>query len=216
MHKLSHSVFGLLIIATVVQGCKPANEKTDSMVFRETAIRNAQKPLEKAYELLTDEVKGAPIAHLDTLLLAKNQLQDAKRIYEKSNIRGYKDSKLEHLDDFYQDLTPELIVLAKQLLEQVVERTVTLRREIEETKTRPYSARGMDVKQMVKFLGQQYNKDVKGCCLQNLSKIDLLLQSQAKQHRDLLVLIRSINSELGEIIKDEAYAPRLMKTISSI
>lgn len=206
----------MLIIAFVTQGCSPVNEKTDSMVFRETAIQNAQKPLEQAYELLTDEVKNAPIEHLDTLLLAKNQLQDAKRIYEKSNIRGYKDNKLENLDEFYQDLTPQLSAHAKQLLEQVVERTVILRKEIEETKTRPYSARGMDVKQMVDFLGQQYNKDVKGCCLRSLSKIDLLLQSEAKQHRDLLVLIRSINSELGEIIKDETYASTLKQTITAI
>lgn len=206
-------IFVSLAFTVLATGCDTAPEKTDSMLFREAAIRDAQKPLNKAIALLSQDIKSNPTDHLDTLLIARNALVESQRIYKKNNINNFSDEKLIELESFYQSLQPELVEFATDLLINVVNRTELLRTQIEEAKTQPYSARGNDTSQLVEFLGDRYNQDVKGCCLHKLSQIDQLLKRDATQYRELLILIRSINTELGKVIKEQGYAAELKKRI---
>lgn len=197
----------------ILQGCQPEPAKTDTMLFREATINQAQVPLDKAAVLLTQDVKSAPLSHLDSIILANQNVRAARDIYAKNNINNYSDAKLIELENFIELLDPALVENAKSLLILAVDKTAELREQIEEAKNQPYSARGNDTAQLVEFLGKNYNRDVKECCLTTLSQIDQLLKNNSRQHRDLIILIRSINQELAEVIKQKDYALALKKRI---
>ncbi|WJG08719.1 hypothetical protein [Aliiglaciecola sp. LCG003] len=205
------SIVLLLIIG--INGCDNQPIKTDSMLFRETAIKEAQIPIAKANRILTPSIRANIAENLDSLIIAKHAMSEAKRIYQKNNITNHQDDKLQQLEDYYQSLSPQLVSIGQSLLLSVLKRTIELRKQIEEAKNQPYSARGSDSGQLVDFLGQQYNLDVKQCCLSKLGQIDQLLQSEAKKYRELLILIRSINTELGKVIKTESFAIKMRKRI---
>ena len=192
-----------------IQACQDKIEKTDSMLYRETAINSAQLPLKKAQALLTPQIRSQPLQNLDTLLIIHNALKEGTNIYRQNNIVGYIDSDQQDLESYFVGIEAQLVEHAKSLLLQVIDRTVLLRQQIEEAKTVPYSARNTDTSKMVEFLGDTYNKDIRQCCLQSLSQIDQLLAGNVKEHRDLLVLIRSINSELGKVIRSADYHQEL-------
>lgn len=209
-------IWAIIVLMTgvlITTGCDTESEKTDSMLYREAAIRDAQKPLKKALLMLDQEIKSEPKEHLDMLLIVQNAMNDSRQIYEKSNIVNFEDEKLSELENYFIALQPQLVEFASELLISVVNRTELLRTQIEEAKTQPYSARGNDTSQLVDFLGQKYNEDVKKCCLHKLSQIDQLLKHEASQYRELLILIRSINTELGNVIKEKGYATKLKKRI---
>lgn len=205
----------VVVIACVLvtTGCDTESAKTDSMLYREAAIRDAQKPLKKAFKILDQKIRSNPKDNLDVLLIAQNAMVESSQIYKKNNIVNFEDDKLTELENYFESLRPELVDFASDLLINVVNRTELLRTQIEEAKTQPYSARGNDTSQLVDFLGQKYNEDVKSCCLHKLSQIDQLLQREATQYRELLILIRSINSELGNVIKEKGYANKLKRRI---
>ncbi|GAA0855584.1 hypothetical protein GCM10009114_14760 [Aliiglaciecola litoralis] len=186
------------------------------MQFRDTIIETAQEPLDKAHQLLTVQIKANPTAHLDSLIIAQGALRDAKQIYQKGKIGGYQDPKLIELTHFFSELEPQLVVYAKSLLIEVVEKTERLRLQIEEAKNQPYSARGNNTSQMVDYLGDKYNQEVKACCLNKLSQIDKLLHSNRSEHRQLIVLIRSINTELGKVIREQDYGKQLKRRINQL
>lgn len=211
-----YRIFFTLLSVTTLFACEQAPQKTDSMIFRESTISDAQKPIQQSQALLTSAVRNDPMKHLDILIIANNAKNAARNIYQRGQIIGYKDESLLQLEDYFKALSPVLVEHAKALLEQVIERTVVLRKEIEDAKNQPYSARNTDTSQLVSFLGEQYNIDVKSCCLTQLSQIDSLLQGQPKQHRDLLILIRSINTELGNIIQRVKYEEELRERLKSI
>ncbi|MEP4888519.1 MAG: hypothetical protein ABJV04_00710 [Aliiglaciecola sp.] len=207
-----------LILVCVVQGlmgCQQEPAKTDAMLFREATIAKAQVPLDKALGLLTPEVRNLPMANLDTLIVANQGLRDARQVYKNNNITHYQDNKLTELNEVISALEPGLVTQAKTLLNQTVDRTIELRKQIEEAKNQPYSARGNDTAQLVEFLGKQYNQDVKDCCLTQLSQIDQLLKSKTKEHRELIILIRSINQELAKVIKQKGYDVALKNQIQA-
>jgi len=210
--------FKALIIMTVVslQSCQEKTKKTDSMLFREAAISSAQQPLKTAQALLTQQIKSHPLENLDTLLIIKNALKEGSKVYEKNNIVGYNDSTQLALETYFVDLEPVLVDQAKTLLEEVIDKTVLLRKQIEEAKTVPYSARNTDTSKMVEFLGDAYNKDIRQCCLHSLSQIDQLLASNVKDHRELLILIRSLNSELGKVIRSPNYHLELKRRVEQV
>lgn len=107
------------------------------MLFRENAIKAAQQPLIAAQKLLTEPVKQYPLDNLDTLVIISNLVEQSKRSYAQSEIGAVKDPLLSDFDDFIAGLTPLLVGHAKALLSRVVDRTLQLRKQIEEAKTNP-------------------------------------------------------------------------------
>lgn len=210
--------FKAVILTTLLslQGCQEKIQKTDSMRYREAAVHSAQQPLKNAQALLTEQIRSQPLENLDTLLIIKNALREGSSIYQQNNIVDYSDSAQHALESYFIDLEPILVVQAKKLLMQVIDKTVLLRKEIEEAKTVPYSARNTDTSKMVEFLGDVYNKDIRQCCLHSLAQIDQLLASNVKDHRKLLILIRSLNSELGKVIQSQDYHLKLMRRVEQV
>jgi hypothetical protein len=206
--------FTLLLL--IASGCENEPPKTDSMMYRDAVINAAQAPIVKAELLLTDTVKHNPMNHLDSLIIVKNAMIESMNIYRKGKIGSYKDSKIENLNHYFDTLNPLLYDHAKTLLIELVDKTTQLRDQIEEAKNQPFSARGNDTAPMVSFLADQYNKNIKTCCLNKLSQIDQLLQTKPRQYRELLILIRSINAELGKVIQQRNYAAKLKHRINTL
>ncbi len=200
-------------MAITITGCQDNQQKTDSMLFREAAITSAQQPLLRAQARLTPDIRQQPLENLDTLIIINDDLREGRRAFKQSNIMNYQDANQRELEDFFSSIESDLVNHAKDLLIEVINKTVLLRKEIEDAKTLPYSARDTDTSKMVKFLGKEYNTEIKACCLSRLSQIDRLLAGKAKKHRNLLVLIRSLNSELGKVIQSSDYHEELKQKV---
>ena len=212
--KTTHYI--LLVVATtasLLSGCDSKEHKTESMIYRESAFKEAQKPVQKAKELFTQEVKSTPEEHLDTLIIIQGALQDAQDIYRKKDIANWDDEALESMLKDYRSLEPQLVDNALSLLNQLVQRTQLLRQQVEDIKTRPHSAMERSPNEMIKFLSQRYNKEISDCCLIQLGRTDQLLSSNVKQHKDMIVMIRTISEKLEKMIKQENYALQLQKEI---
>ena len=181
----------LAATASLLTGCDTQEHKTESMIYRESAFKEAQKPVQKAKELFTQEVIGSPEEHLDTLIIIQGALQDAQDIYRKKNIANWDDEQLSTMLRDYRNLEPQLVNNALSLLNQLVQRTQLLRQQVEDIKTRPHSAMERSPKEMIKFLSQRYNREISDCCLVRLGRTDQLLSSNVKQHKDMIVMIQN-------------------------
>lgn len=213
--KMSFRAWSLICLCLSISACDNLPRKTDSELFREDAIKQAQVPLDKAQGLL-EEINSQPLDNVDDLVLVSNLTQEAKAIYARSHIINHQDSKLKALDVFLDELEPTLVSHAKALLHDTVSRTQTLRKQIEDAKSQPYSAKSQDTGGLVAFLGETYNKDVKACCLRKLGQIEQVLARNAKKHRQLIILMRSINDELGKVIQTKEYAAQLHRRIDGL
>lgn len=210
------SYFILIIILTTLLGCDNQQGKTDSQLFRENAVAQAQVPLQKALNLLDDKVRQQPTEHLDSLVVIVSLLRDGVQQYESKQIVWRDDAAVIELEGFLDKVEPLLIRHAQDLMLELVDRTLLLRTQIEEAKTQPFSAKEQSTEGMVSYLAQQYNQQISDCCLQPLGQIDKILVRRAKQHRDTLVLIRRINDELENIIKDKSHAVHLRDQINKL
>lgn len=186
------------------------------MIYRETAFKEAQIPVKKAQSLFTNEVKSTPQENLDTLIIIQGALNDAVRIYRKKDIANWDDPALKTLQQDFSSLESQLVSNAVDLLNQLVHRTRLLRAQIEDIKTRPASALERSPDEMVRFLSERYNKDLVDCCLVRLGRTDQLLSSNVREHKDLIVMIRSISDKLERMIKQEGYGNELDKEIQSL
>lgn len=203
-------------ITAVLMGCDTQEYKTESMIYRETAFKEAQKPVQKAKGLFTHEVKSSPQEHLDTLIIIQGALKDAQDIYRKKDIANWDDKQLENMLADYRNLEPQLVDNALTLLNQLVQRTQLLRQQVEDIKTRPHSAMERSPKEMIKFLSQRYNKEISDCCLIRLGRTDQLLSSNVAQHKDMIVMIRTISEKLEKMIKQENYGSQLQKELNTL
>ena len=206
------SLFSILFIA----GCDTSEYKTESMLYRETAFKEARPPIQKAKGLFTEEVKQHPQAHLDTLIVIQDSLRDAINIYKRKEIENWDDDELKSMQKDFQSLEPVLVDNALDLLSELVKRTRRLRAQVEEIKTRPHSALERSPDEMVKFLAQRYNKEITDCCLIHLGRTDQLLSANVHQHKDLIVMIRTISEKLEKMIKVSGYGTQLSQEIAAL
>ena len=176
-------------------------------------LKRRKKPVQKAKELFTPEVRRTPEEHLDTLIIIQGALKDAQDIYRRKDIANWDDEALETMLKDYRSLEPQLVNNALSLLNQLVERTQLLRQQVEDIKTRPHSAMERSPNEMIKFLSQRYNKEISDCCLIKLGRTDQLLSSNVKQHKEMIVMIRTISEKLEKMIKQQNYAAQLQKEI---
>ena len=206
----------LALGVSVLAACEDGPAKTDSILFREAAFKDAQFFVNKASAMLDQQVRANPLDNLDTLVIVKDAVIEAKGVYQRREIANWKHPELTDLEQYLDQLEPELLDTSFTMLHELVDRTVGLRQLIEEAKNLPYSMREAKTAGMVDYLGDKYNEEIRACCLNDLGYIDSLLTRDVAKHKPLIVMIRSINDELGKVIREEPYAKTLKQQIEQL
>jgi hypothetical protein len=205
------SVF--LLFAT---GCDQTQHKTDSILRLEEAHLQVQILVDKGNTLLNTKVLASPKQHLDTLVFAKNVSNDAAAVFDSKNIRDWQHDELAKLKAKIIGLQPELADYAVDLLVQTTEKTIILRKRIEEIKNVPYGAQGVDIDKMVGYLSREYNAEVHDCCLIDLTRINELLILSPDKYEAIIKLSSRIYSELEQIVRNEEAGEKMLKRLEKM
>lgn len=216
MLTLRTPMISIIILLIFVSGCDHTPQKTDSMLFREKAYNDADIAVTKAETLLSQEVLAAPMDNLDTLIIVNDAVKEAINIYKKRNIQNWKHPKLSALQASMQSLQPELIQSSLALIKQLIERTESLRTQIQDAKNLPFSARDQNTDEMVGFLASRYQKEIEQCCMVKLGRVDHLLNHDYRKHKPLLIMIRSMYDHLTQVIRDPEFAQELKTKLSQL
>lgn len=210
--RLPYALLALLLLAA----CDDAPRKTDSMIFREQAQKQAQVFVGKAQALYSDEVRNAPLEHLAVLNIVSDALNDARGIYERREIANWDHPALTNLEAELDALQPALRRFSSEKLHELVNRTLTLRQLIEETKSLPVGTRNTDTSGMVQMLDTRYNREISACCLEPLGYADHLMLRDLESNRPLIKLIRGFGNHLENVIRDASYADTLRARIDEL
>jgi hypothetical protein len=205
-----------LVFLLFSTACDQAQQKTDSILRLEEAHLQVQMLVDKGNTLLNAKALASPKHHLDTLVFAKNVSSDAAAVFDDKNIRDWQHEELAKLQATIINLQPELADYALDLLVQSTEKTIALRKRIEEIKNVPYGAQGMDIEKMVQYLSKEYNEDLHDCCLIDLTRINELLILSPSEYESIIKLSSRIYSELEQIVRNEEAGMKMLQRLEKI
>lgn len=208
----SFILFGALLIS----GCDQTPVKTDSMLFREKATKEASVFVKKATNLFTAQVESQPLQHLDSLIVVKHTLRDARNVYLKKKISNWRDPELTALQNRLEALYPSLADASIGLLYEAVDRTATLRAKVEKIRTQPMGMTSGGVGNMLGSLVNDYSNDMDACCLIILARIDELIVSKKGTYKPLNILLRSLGDKLQKMMEEKSYGPLLRDEIKVV
>lgn len=216
MRKNNSICLFLFVFLPCLAACEQNQHKTDSILRLEEAHLQVQILVDKGNTLLNPKVLAAPKLHLDTLVFAKSVSNEAAAVFDSKNIRDWQHDELAKLKAKIITLQPELADYAVDLLVQTTEKTIILRKRIEEIKNVPYGAQGVDVDKMVRYLSKEYNADVHDCCLIDLTRINELLILSPNKYESILKLSRRIYLKLEQIIRNEEAGTQMLERLEKM
>lgn len=216
MHKIKVSGCILLLCTLLLGACEQSPVKTESMLFREQASKDAQPFVKKAANLLTPEVLNNPKQNLDTLIIVKNALKDARTVYLRKKIQNWNDPQLVDMQTQLDELYPGLASHSIELLYLAVARTTKLRDKVEIIRTQPIGMSDNGLGNMLDSLIKEYSDDMDACCLVALARIDELLIGKKGHYQTLNKLLRQLNVKLQKMFEEKAYAQELRTEIANI
>lgn len=211
-------VLGSFILGStiLISACDQSPVKTDSILFREKATKEARPFVKKAANLFTPEVQTQPLQHLDTLIIVKHALRDAHNVYSKKKIDNWDDPELTLLQSRLEALYPSIASASTGLLYKAVERTAKLRNKVEIIRTQPVAMTSEGVGNMLGSLVKEYSNDMDNCCLVALARIDEILVTKNATYKPLNTLLRALNTKLQRMFEEKPYGKVLRDEIAQI
>ena len=197
---LLHGLFGVGLV-----GCDRTPPKTESMLRLEALKRQQQEHVEKALSILDNDVGDNPLTNLAQLKYAREVTINAAAVFKNANVVGIKQPRLEMLEKRFADIRPLLANHSFELLRSVAQQTVDLRERLSEIKSQSYvTSNEQDINGLVEHLAEQYNKDIKQCCLNDLTFIDeLLWQPNDDTYLSLRKYIGRVTTHQEQILREE-------------
>lgn len=206
----------ILLCTLLLGACDQAPVKTESMLFREQASKEAQPFVKKAANLFTSKVQSEPRQNMDTLIIIKHALKDARAVYERKKIQNWQNPQLVTLQKQLDDIYPGLADHSIDLLYQAVARTTKLRDKVEIIRTQPIGMSDNGLGSMLDSLIKEYSNDMDACCLVALARIDELMIGKEGTYKTLNKLLRQLNGKLQKMFEEKSYADELRKEIAAI
>lgn len=204
------------IFLILLTACEQKSHKTDSMLRLEEAQRQAQLLVDKANKLLSEKVLASPQLHLDSIVYAKKVSDEAIKVYDKAKIRDWKHPELKQLRQVFLALQPELALLSIDLLVETTEKTIALRKRVEEVKNIPLGGDGAGVGKMVQYLSKNYNAEINDCCLVSVKRISEILLMSPDEYSELTRLSHYIYAELEKVVSDEERGNNLLARLDKL
>lgn len=186
------------------------------MLKLEDAHHQSQLLVDKANKLLSAKVMAAPKLHLDSIVLAKKISDDAIKVFDTANIRDWQHPELNQLRNTIMALQPELARYAIDLLKQTTEKTIVLRKRIEEVKNIPYGGSNLSTDKMLQYLSKNYNAEINDCCLVSVTRISEILMMSPDEYAELIKLSRYIYAELEKVVSDEKSGTDLLVRLGQL
>ena len=199
-------VWMAILTVAVLSACSKEPEKTELQLHFEKALRDTQSIVDQANDILDNKVANDPINNLAQLVYAKEVADRAAKVFKEAKITGVEQPELDRLYQKLHSNDPKIAQKAIQLMQEMAEKTIALRQRIDDIKSQPYSvSKKASTENMVDYLGDQYNEDIKNCCLDDLYRINSLLRvSPDKKYHQVSRHINSAIDDLTNILKEES------------
>jgi hypothetical protein len=208
----------LILFLLTIFGCTKEAQKTELMLHFEKALEDTQSLVDKANGILDDKVAEAPIENLNYLVYAKDVADQAENIFKKAKIFKVEQPELDELfsrlHKYDETLAPEAISLMKEM----AQKTIDLRKRINEIKSQPYSSgKATNTDKMVNFLGNEYNKEIRDCCLDDLHRINTMLRSSPdNKYNPINKAINNAIDDLTLVLKEESGGQQYLRELEQL
>jgi hypothetical protein len=211
-------VWILIAVSLMVFACSKEPEKTELMRHFEDAQQETKTIVEKANDILDNKIGNAPLENLAQLVYAKEVADAAKNVFKREQIFGFDQPEVDVLFDKLHRYDAELAPKAISLMHQMAQKTIDLRKRINDIKSQPFSVgKNTGTDNMVDFLGSQYNKDIRDCCLDDLYRINTILRaSPEERYHPISQAINRAIDDLTNVLKDESGGQKYKQELNKL
>lgn len=184
-------------LALLLVACNQQAPLSDSQIRFNKATQAQRKLIVEVDAVLVD-LSGDLAADLTQIQFARELTLQAEQVFNDAKIVTKENPTLTELKAQLNAYEQPAASLAVQLLTLSLEKTIEFKKSVEKmpaTKT----SKNMN---MLNYLSNEYNKDLKSCCFKDLNKISTFLKQSENniQYRKLRRLINTVSTDLGNIL----------------
>ncbi|MDF2178347.1 hypothetical protein P2G88_08795 [Aliiglaciecola sp. CAU 1673] len=195
------SLLCLCVIA--ITGCDNQPVKTDSMLHLEKVQQQVQLLIDKLDAQMTPEVLAVPQQNVSTILYAYELLAQIDEVYRQGQVKDLRPASLRAIENDLRSLNTALATYSIELMDQLVEKTLSLRQKISAIKMAEVGAAKASSETSIAIFAKHYNEDIEACCLRDIYKVRQILATyERKQFEALIAFSGNVTSELVSILQD--------------
>lgn len=210
--------YGLLLItALLALGCTEKSSLTESQLRYNQALNDQNQIIIKANDYLNSNISGNITADITHLIYAKEQLTNAKQVLIKAKIVGIKSPEVNLLSDRLSEYDLVAATEAMRLIELAIEKTIQFRRAVDDMPLVPLSGASLESDHMIKYMGQEYNGELKACCISTLKDIEVFLRgSDQDTYWSLRKHILNLEMSLSRFLEDVKFKVDYERSIKEL
>ncbi|MEM7264521.1 MAG: hypothetical protein AAF370_01065 [Pseudomonadota bacterium] len=210
--------YGLLLItALLALGCTEKSSLTESQLRYNQALNEQNQIIIKANDYLNSNISGNITADITHLIYAKEQLTNAKQVLIKAKIVGIKSPEVNLLSDRLSEYDLVAATEAMRLIELAIEKTIQFRRAVDDMPLVPLSGASLESDHMIKYMGQEYNGELKACCISTLKDIEVFLRgSDQDTYWSLRKHILNLEMSLSRFLEDVKFKVDYERSIKEL
>lgn len=197
--------FVALLLLSII-GCTERDEVTDSQIRFTTAMNEHKRIVAKANSYLDKNLADNIERNITHLIYAKELAYHAEKVLKSAKIIGVHTVEMRALDKRLSNYDREALILAVDLLNTSLNKTIEFKQTVREMPMAPLSGVSLNSKSMIGFMGDEYNSELAECCLTTLKDIDILLRGR---NDDIAWAIRkkilNVEKHLSLILTDDEY-----------
>lgn len=218
MSNVKHFAFVLVALLTLaLASCSKTQSLTESELRFKKALTDQSLLIQQADNVLDTKLTGNLLNDLNHITYASELAIHAEQVFKEAKIVGIESEALRALKARFSTYEKSAGEEAVALFFQSIDRTIAFKKSVDEIPIPPLlSEVSSTSNNMIRFLGEQYNEDLKKCCLTDLRNISIFLgQTNVKEHYELRKEIANIEINLERLLNDPKKAVEYKKRISS-
>ena len=197
--------FNIVLIALfALTSCSKPQSLTESEIRFRKALTDQFLLIQQADTILDTKLTGNLRSDLNHITYASELAIHAEQVFKEAKIVGIESDALRSLKARFLTYEKSAGEKAIALLIHSIERTIAFKKSVDEIPIPPLLSEVSSTSDnMVRFLGEQYNEDLKECCLSDLRNISIFLgQTNATEHYELRKEIANIERNLEGFLND--------------
>lgn len=192
------------LLTLALTSCSKTPSLTESELRFKKALTDQSLLIQQADNVLDTKLTGNLLSDLNHISYASELAIHAEQVFKEAKIVGIESEALRSLKSRFLTYEKSAGEEAVALLLRSIDRTIAFKKSVDEIPIPPLLSEVSSTSDnMVRFLGEQYNEDLKDCCLSDLRNISIFLgQTNATAHYELRKEIANIEKNLEGFLND--------------
>ena len=150
--------FVALLLLSII-ACTERDEVTDSQIRFTTAMNEHKRIVAKANFYLDKNLADNIERNITHLIYAKELAYHAEKVLKSAKIIGVHTVEMRALDKRLSNYDREALILAVDLLNTSLNKTIEFKQTVREMPMAPLSGVSLNSKSMIGFMGDEYNSE---------------------------------------------------------